>query len=78
MNARGVLRGRARALRNALFGRGAKRAALRPRGPLFSLALVAVAAWIVHSGFAALLAGRAETTLEDVFLALTGEAEPAS
>ena len=27
---------------------------------------------------AALLAGRAETTLEDVFLALTGEAEPAS
>ena len=61
MNARGVLRGRARALRNALFGRGAKRAALRPRGPLYSLALVAVAAWIVHSGFAALLAALARS-----------------
>ena len=59
MNLRGVLLGRARALRNSLFGRGRARAALRPRAPLYSLALVAVAAWIAYSGFAALFASLA-------------------
>ena len=51
---RGVLRGRARALRNSLLGRGRTRAGRGPRGPLFSIALTAVAAGIAHSGFAAL------------------------
>ena len=61
MNPRGVLLGRARALRNSLFERGRARAVLRPRGPLYSLALVAVAAWIAHSGFAALFAALARS-----------------
>lgn len=54
MNVRGVLRGRARALRNSLIGRGRTRAGRGPRGPLVSLALTAAAAAIAHSGFAAL------------------------
>jgi hypothetical protein len=59
MNLRGVLLGRARALRNSLIGRRRARAALRPRAPLYSLALVVVAAWIAYSGFAALFAALA-------------------
>jgi hypothetical protein len=59
VNLRGVLRGRARALRNALFGRGRARAASRPRGPLYGLVLVAAAAWIAHTGLAALFAALA-------------------
>ena len=50
MNLRGVLESRARALRNALFGRG-RTAALRPRGPFYSLAVGLFAAWICHRGF---------------------------
>ena len=61
VNARAVLLGRARALRNALFGRGASGTALRPRGPLYGLVLVVVAAWIAHAGFAALFEALART-----------------
>ena len=48
MNLRGVLLGRARALRNSLFGRRGA------RGPLVSLALLGLAAAIAHAGLAAL------------------------
>jgi len=54
VNPRGVLRGRARALRNALFRRGRARAAGAPPGPLASVVLVLVVAVIAHQGFAAL------------------------
>lgn len=52
MNLRGVLRARARALRNALF-RGGRGAGARP-GLLANLAIVVVVAFIAHGGFKAL------------------------
>ncbi|HEY2955606.1 MAG TPA: hypothetical protein VGK89_10210 [Candidatus Eisenbacteria bacterium] len=53
MNLGGVLRARARALRNALLRRG-RPGAGAPPGPLSSLVMVGIVAWLAHKGLAAL------------------------
>jgi hypothetical protein len=61
VNLRGVLLGRARALRRSLFRRGSRRAAKSPRGPLYSLAAVALATWITSAAFAGFFAALARS-----------------
>jgi putative ABC exporter len=53
---RGVLLGRARALRNSIFRRGRSGAARGARGPLTGVVFVTVTAWFAYSAFAGLFA----------------------